>query len=57
MTTFKNQKIVFAPDYFNYQRTNKPISVTLEENEEIQWTWAIDEKGESYVSGYTIIKK
>jgi hypothetical protein len=36
---------------------NRVVSVDLEEDEEVQWTWTYLPDGQKYVSGYTIIKK
>lgn len=36
---------------------NRVISVRLDEDEEVEWQWTSLPDGQTYVSGYTIIKK
>jgi hypothetical protein len=54
-------RTVFAPQSVSIGLTqlpvNRVISVELEENEEIKWTWTAKADGQPYVSGYTIIPK
>ena len=36
---------------------NRVLSVELEQDEEVTWTWSALPSGEQYVSGYSIVKK
>ena len=38
-------------------QANRVISVKLEEDEEVQWTWTYWPNGENSITGYTIVKK
>ncbi len=51
-----NQRIEYTPDPYCLSKTNI-ISVILQEDEEVVWTWTTGIDGKSYVSGYTIVKK
>jgi hypothetical protein len=52
---------VFAPQPVSAQPglapKNSVISVNVDEDEEVEWTWTSLLNGQRYVSGYTIIKK
>ena len=36
---------------------NRILTVALEPDEDVEWTWTHTADGVSYVSGYTVIKK
>ena len=36
---------------------NRVLSVVLEADEDVEWTWMHTADGVSYVSGYTVVKK
>jgi hypothetical protein len=36
---------------------NRVLSVTLDADEDVEWTWTSSADGVSYVSGYTLVKR
>lgn len=38
-------------------QANRVLSVWLEEDEDVQWTWTYWPNGENSITGYTIVKK
>ena len=56
----KQKRTVSAPQPVSVQidtaLANRVISVNLDDDEEVEWTWTSLPNGQSYVSGYTIKK-
>ena len=48
---------VYAPNPNNYIASGSVISVLLSKDEDKNWIWTHKPNGESYVTGYEIIKK
>jgi hypothetical protein len=60
MSTSGLLRTEIAPDYWNHDgctSTAAPLSVQLEQDEEVEWTWSYYGNGAKRVTGYTIIKK
>ena len=55
-TTSGNRRIEQAPSGFNESQTTGVLSVSLAEDEEVEWSW-FHGNNCSYVYGYTIKKK
>jgi hypothetical protein len=36
---------------------NRPLSVVLQHNEDVEWIWTSLPNGQRYVSGYNIVKR
>jgi len=50
-------RTVYAPQPKDDTKSSAVISVELDEEEDVEWTWTHTADGESVVTGYTIIKK
>lgn len=54
------QRTITAPQSFGFSAgelpANRVLSVELDWDEEVQWTWTVMPDGKKYVSGYTIHK-
>jgi hypothetical protein len=57
----KEKRMVLAPQAVLVSSSQLPtspvISVELCNDEDVEWAWTLLPNGESYVSGYNIIKK
>lgn len=61
MTTNLKKHTVFAPQpsFMSASQlpANRVISIELNVDEEVEWTWMSSSDGTSYVSGYTVFPK
>ncbi|MGC8504745.1 MAG: hypothetical protein ACP5MM_08115, partial [Acidithiobacillus sp.] len=55
----KPRRTVVAPQPVTTSQLppNRVLSVELDEDEEVTWTWSVLPSGEQYISGYSIVKK
>ncbi|MBI4612185.1 MAG: hypothetical protein HY720_01100 [Planctomycetes bacterium] len=51
------RRSVPAPNPSGPAPSTRPLSVTLDEDEEVHWTWTLGPDGTRYVSGYTIVRR
>lgn len=52
-----NKRIVYPPINSQVNKQGAVISVVLSDDEDVKWIWTHLSNGESFVSGYEIIKK
>jgi hypothetical protein len=61
MTENKQKRILFAPQLVLASSSpipaNRVISIELDDDEDVNWTWTLLSDGTKYVNGYTVIKK
>ncbi|NDJ17873.1 hypothetical protein [Myxacorys almedinensis] len=60
MSKGNQKRTVLAPQQVvssSHLPANCIISVNLDDDEDVQWTWTFLPSGERYVSGYTIVKQ
>jgi len=59
-TPQRSQRTVLAPSPTSVSGSipsNRVLSVVLDDNEDVEWTWTSTAEGTSYVSGYTIVTR
>lgn len=52
----RHGRTVYAPQPKDNAEPPTVISVELDEGEEVEWIWTHTSDGESFVTGYTVIK-
>ena len=55
-----NHRIVIVPQPVvtgSELPSNRLLTVAVQEDEDVEWTWSSLPNGQQYVSGYTIVKK
>ncbi|MBZ8183161.1 hypothetical protein [Oscillatoria salina] len=50
------KRVVFAPQTNTSLRSGSVLKVELNEDEKVEWQWTYLPDGESFISGYKIIK-
>jgi len=59
-STPQHSRTVAAPQPFPHSARRPPnlvLTVTVGDDEEVEWLWATTQDGISYVSGYNIVKR
>jgi len=58
--SLQRSRTIPAPQPFPHSAVNLPdrvLTVTIEDDEEVQWLWTTTQDGINYVSGYNIVKR